>query len=206
MLLPIIDKLQRTLREQANFCFALFFVFFSNRAFGAETEDLASLDRLNDIELASPISWWPLAPGWYVIAAGVLLVLSTFILRAVARWKANAYRRAACAEWSLIVATRDRSDSRSIIEAMSNLLKRVALTVAPREQVASLSGDDWIDWLNKHGCGTIADNDLAVVLTENVYRSDSSQQVSGDQLTRLTNYVKKWIVTHQIDPTKDNLF
>ena len=57
-----------------------------------------SLDRLVDITVPEPISWWPLAPGWWVVTAIVLLAIVAALVVMVRRWRRNAYRRAALAE------------------------------------------------------------------------------------------------------------
>jgi hypothetical protein len=60
-----------------------------------------------------------------------------FAIHSVRHWFANRYRREALRQ--LALATPDQ---------FSALLKRTALAVWPREKVASLSGDDWLKFLD----------------------------------------------------------
>jgi hypothetical protein len=83
---------------------------------------------------------WPPAPGvWLLlgILAAIILVFGRYFFL---KWKRNAYRRAGLV---LLDLARTGYD-------VSVVLKRVALAVFPREQVASLYGADWIAFLNRH--------------------------------------------------------
>mgnify|MGYP001824665194 FL=1 len=61
-------------------------------------QDPASLDRLRDIAEPSPVSWWPLAPGWWCLLAVLAITVILLVLRFYRQWKADAYRRAALRE------------------------------------------------------------------------------------------------------------
>jgi len=36
--------------------------------------------NLRDIHLPDPISWWPIAPGWWMIIASVILVIAVVFI------------------------------------------------------------------------------------------------------------------------------
>ena len=108
------------------------------------TNDSASLQNLNDIVVPPPVPWWPLAPGWYVVAAALLFLLSWLLFRQWQRWRRNTYRRQALAELSSIRAGGDDGQIRRVPE----LLKRTALSAWPRQQVAGLSGAAWHGFLD----------------------------------------------------------
>jgi hypothetical protein len=60
--------------------------------------DPTGLDNLFDIVVPPPVSWWPPAPGWYVVG-GLAIALAVWgAWRWWERWRAAAYRRAALAE------------------------------------------------------------------------------------------------------------
>lgn len=96
------------------------------------------------------ISWWPLAPGWYLLIAATLLCLGWFGWRSWRRYRRNAYRRAALAELD-VIATRvtTQSTDSSIATALGGLLRRTALAVVPREAVAARRGVAWHVFLNE---------------------------------------------------------
>ena len=95
------------------------------------TDDPGSLDKLHDLALPDPVSLWPPAAGIVVVALALLAVLAILGWRAAARYRANAYRRAALAA---LGAT--SHDDRAAVEAVSAVLKRAALVAYPRPQVA----------------------------------------------------------------------
>ena len=111
--------------------------------------DPASLQNLNDIVLPATVGWWPLAPGWYFLIGLLLITLAWLCYRSLQRWNNNHYRRAALTELQLLEEDTQNAEKRdSSLRQLPVLLKRTALSAYPRNQVASLSGDDWYGFLN----------------------------------------------------------
>lgn len=164
-----------------------------------DANDPASLDRLHDIFVPPPVPWWPPAPGWYLLAALTVLLLTLLIARQVMRWRADAYRRAAIAKLNLLLTGGVvGATAASKLHEAAEILKRTALAAAPRGEVAGLSGGSWISWLNQYGGGTVFDGDDARLLADNVYRRATRDGVSAEQLYHLTDQVRAWIVSHRI--------
>ncbi|VGO18420.1 DUF4381 domain-containing protein [Pontiella sulfatireligans] len=102
------------------------------------TNRVLSILDLNDIVEPDAVGAWPLAPALTAFLVLVLAgVLGVVILTAL-RWHSAAYRRE---------ALRLLSEASTPGEIMV-LLKRVALAGWPRETVAPLHGDEWINFLN----------------------------------------------------------
>ena len=101
--------------------------------------DPNSLSNLRDIVVPDQPPYWPPAPGVW-IALGIIVATALLI-----GWhlhtarKRNAYRKAGLL---LLKNVRTSYD-------ISVIMKRVALAVFPREQVASLYGDDWAAFLHR---------------------------------------------------------
>ena len=107
--------------------------------------DPIGLDRLHDIVPLPPAPWWPPAPGWYVaLGVGGVLLLWAGVKLAVA-WRRDRYRRAALAELSQMRTSSD------VPARLSELLKRAALATYPRGEVAELSGQAWLEFLDRSG-------------------------------------------------------
>lgn len=106
--------------------------------------DPADLSNLRDIVVPSEVSPWPLAPGWWIVAAGGVFALGLLAATIVLRHRRNGYRREA-------LRALEAADAQNI----STVLKRAALAAWPREQVASLSGPAWLAFLDRTG-GTTA--------------------------------------------------
>jgi Domain of unknown function (DUF4381) len=112
--------------------------------------DATSLDRLHDIVQAPDVPWWPPAPGWFWLAGGLIILLVLIGVYALLRWQKNCYRREGLAEIDRMEAVVSQPARRtSVVIALNELLKRGALSVWPRDQVASLTGPLWIDFLNR---------------------------------------------------------
>ncbi len=98
-----------------------------------------SLNNLRDIVVPDPPPFWPPAPGVWILLGIVAAVVLFLGWRLYATRKRNAYRKAGLL---LLGGARTAHD-------VSVIMKRVALAVFPREQVASLYGDDWAMFLHK---------------------------------------------------------
>jgi hypothetical protein len=149
------------------------------------TNSVTSLDRLHDLALPPEVSWWPLAPGWCFVVFLVLALLLVFLHRTWKQWRANAYRRAALRE---LASAQDAS-------AIAEILRRIALAVAPRAVVAEMTGAAWLDWLAEQYPEPLPDA-VRSQLTRGVYgRSAASQELSA-----LRDYATRWIARHHRPP------
>ena len=144
-------------------------------------EDPASLSRLHEIVPPEPVSFWPLTPGWWVLLVLLLLAGTAVAVGFVRRHRAGAYRRAALAEAEKLEAVAD----------FVALLKRTALSAWPRGEVASLGGDDWLDWLGRTGGSPVPDG-LRPVLLETPYLEPRDAAPP-----ELRDFVTGWIRSHR---------
>ncbi|MBP2312643.1 DUF4381 domain-containing protein [Azospirillum soli] len=119
------------------------------------TDDPASLSNLRDLALPPPVPWWPPAPGWWILAAGLVLAGLLLAVRAVARHRANAYRREALRALDALERDIGEADTAVLAERMATLLKRAALAAYPRSEIAGLNGPSWLAFLD-HTAGTDA--------------------------------------------------
>jgi hypothetical protein len=143
----------------------------------------ASLDRLVDIVEPTAAPLWPLAPGWWVLLVVALVTLFSVAFVCIRRWRRAAYRREAS---QLLDAMGDD------LSQLPKLLKRVALSAFPRQSVAALNGQNWIDFLNTHCDGAQFDRGLLDL----AYRPDELEPAS---LEALRSGARHWIRTHRIE-------
>lgn len=117
----------------------------------AKTQALA---QLKDIHLPDPISWWPLAPGWYGLMLITLGLAVWFALILHKRLRDAKPKKQALELLILYKQQEEITKNTQITSAkISELLRRVALVYFPRETVASLRGEAWIDFLNQNSVG-----------------------------------------------------
>lgn len=140
-----------------------------------------SLDRMHDIVVPEPVSWWPPAVGWYVVFAVMFLIASYLAYLAWRRWKLNAYRREALR--ALEQAT--------TVCAISTLLRRTALAVAPRQVIAAQLGSDWPNWLQTR-CSISMSHEVSQQLTVGPYEPTTDPAL----LNELKQYAAAWIKHH----------
>lgn len=104
---------------------------------------------LRDLHLPDAIGWWPLAPGWWVVLVVVATALAYLSLRLYRRWKFHAPRRYALREFARIEAEYiEHRNPATLGKQLSELLRRGMLAYAPREEVAGLTGEAWLAWLD----------------------------------------------------------
>jgi len=137
--------------------------------------DQYSLNNLSDIVVPDAPPFWPPAPGVWVVLAMLLLAILFAGWRLHTARKQNAYRKAGLLLLGDVKTAHD----------VSVIMKRVALAVFPREQVASLYGDDWAEFLHKT-CPRCSF--LAISTTDASTRADH-------ELVRLAS---TWIRHHRI--------
>lgn len=147
------------------------------------------LSQLRDIHLPEPVSWWPPAPGWWLagfISLAALIALFYFLRR----WRVkNRYRKVALK----ILSQLDVQDNElTSLEAISELLRRVAIQTFGREKVAALAGEAWLAFLDKTGRTTDFSKGPGRVLGSDLYRPSVEADVEQVQLI-----ARKWIKEHR---------
>jgi hypothetical protein len=160
-------------------------------------EARAALGHLADVVVPPPVAWTPQTAGWWVLAALLLIALLWILVASVRRWHANRYRRAALVELRALDARlRKAPDSTvSVVGALPELLKRTALAAWPREQVASLSGAAWVDFLSAHAGRARADVDrLRPLLDDAEYRPQASTTPPHELIAAS----RRWIEAHRV--------
>ena len=105
---------------------------------------------LRDLHLPEAIGWWPLAPGWWLLIALLSLGLAWLLQRSWQKYRMNAPRRYAI---RALAAVEDEYLSHRnpvrLGQQVSGLLRRGMLAYAPRREVAGLTGESWLAWLDR---------------------------------------------------------
>jgi len=100
---------------------------------------------LRDLHLPEPIGWWPPAMGWWLVL-GFLIVMGIGAFLLIQRHRrATPLKRAFEALRELESRTDMKAEER--LQSISAIIKRFAMSIAPREEVAGLSGDAFFEWI-----------------------------------------------------------
>lgn len=159
--------------------------------------DPASLQNLNDIVLPVATGWWPLAAGWYFLLGILLVVLAWFAYSSVKRWTENGYRRAALHQLHLLSTDINDADKRDdALRQLPVLLKRTALSVYPRSQLASLTGREWHDFLNSKVSRPSFTRSTAGLLDKIAYSVGELNAVDPGSVDELMEACRHWLKHH----------
>lgn len=145
------------------------------------------IDRLEPLVVPDAVSYFPVTPGWWVVGAW-LLTLSLYVCwRGYLRWRHNAYRRQALRELGEIY-----SQDKSLRSAeIATLLKRTALAAYPRNQVASLAGHDWAEFLRD----TSEQDAEVVAAADNIASAAYRLDVDAAEIV---DGARRWIELHRV--------
>ncbi|NBS17983.1 MAG: DUF4381 domain-containing protein [Gammaproteobacteria bacterium] len=100
---------------------------------------------LRDLHLPESIGWWPPAVGWWLVLGLLILMgIGAFLLIQRHR-RATPLKRAFEALTELESRTDMKAEER--LQSISAIIKRFAMSIAPREEVAGLSGDAFFEWI-----------------------------------------------------------
>ncbi|MHC4943883.1 MAG: DUF4381 domain-containing protein [Planctomycetota bacterium] len=162
--------------------------------------DPASLDNLHDIVTPAPVSWWPLAPGWYVLALLILLTLGWSAWTWYRRRRTNAYRRAALLEFeALSRQTGSAHEREDALRKLPELLKRTALAAWPRAEVAELTGREWLAFLDRTAGMKKFSEGKGRILPELAYGGSKFFQALKDEEVRsVIGLAERWIREHRV--------
>lgn len=148
------------------------------------------LARLRDVHLPEPVSWWPPAPGWWIVALVTLTVLILTVYFSRRHLRRTRYRRLALQELNDLM-TRE-ADNRKLLEEISALLRRVAIQAYGRQQVAPLSGAAWLAFLDRTGNTDQFSRGEAKILGTGIY--SACAEADRDEVRRIA---EKWIRGHR---------
>ncbi|WP_417444416.1 DUF4381 domain-containing protein [Joostella sp.] len=144
-------------------------------------DELKSL-QLEKLYEPDPIPFTFETVGWKILAVIVVLVLCISAYFMIRNYRRNAYRREALNKLKVV---------NSIGETLA-ILKIVAIRTFGRDEVGSLYGKSWLEFLDRTGKG-VAFLSLEKDIEATVYKSDMA---SDKQKAAILLNSKKWIKTH----------
>ena len=154
-------------------------------------DPLAALNPLRD---PAAIGWWPLAPGWWILIALAVLAIVIACYYYTKRYRANAYRRMALRQLAYIRTQTNPADKLRRASDINALLKSVALQQFPRHDIASLSGDAWLSFLNSTRCSESSDSEFSASFANAAYQPQAPD-LDTEQLFQAS---KHWITKHRV--------
>jgi len=103
-----------------------------------------------EVALPEPVGYAPQTVGWCILLGLVVVLAVYFFIRFCSYRRRNRYRRIALARLDAMEkAIQEPSAHAGMLVELPALIKRTALACFSREQVADLSGDAWLEFLDR---------------------------------------------------------
>jgi len=150
---------------------------------------------LRDLHLPEAIGWWPLAPGWWLVIVVTVAGLGYLLRLYWRRHARGAARRHALRQLNALTADFEQHhDAIEFSSHLSELLRRTMLAYAPRKEVAGLTGDAWLEWLDRDLEQPRFQSDTGRKLLELPYRRPDDD-ISGLDLIDVVAAVRQRLAT-----------
>jgi Domain of unknown function (DUF4381) len=159
---------------------------------------------LRDIHLPDPVSWWPIAPGWWIVLASLILFI-TIIFVARKFYISRQLRRDIKAELERIKKQYQQTQNKTqLAKALSILLRRASISYYPKADIAGLIGKDWLAYLDStHTCSSANKNfqsDIGqVLLTAPYIPEENNIDFDAQALIQLS---ESWLRSSHKSPHK----
>ncbi len=156
---------------------------------------------LRDIHLPAEPGWWPPAPGWWLL---LLILVTGIALVCWWRWRQRRLKRSAIymaqAELDRLQVEFDQHrDSRRFVADVSILLRRMSISILPRADSASLTGEDWLSFLDLPFDDHPFSNGPGRILLDAPYRPQSESA----ELEPFVELCRRWL--NQLVNARDEL-
>ncbi len=149
--------------------------------------------RLYDIEGLDSISWWPLATGWWVVIAIIvvtsLAIIAFYTYRKLAKlkWQYNTLKQLDKMKHNLT-----EGNSHQVIIELSQIIRRIAVYKYSRLECAGLQGEEWLKWLKEHDKNNFDWFANAKILIEATYAPEGTK-VSITEINKIIDATKGWV-------------
>lgn len=154
------------------------------------------LGQLRAYHLPDPVSWWPPAPGWWLLALLVVVGSAIGLWLFLVRRRRQVALRAAQRSLRALKAEHDiDGDDLKLVRGLSRLLRRFALARFPQAMVAGLTGEAWLGFLDRHAQDKAFTRGVGRALVEAPYRPQAEFPIS-----ELSALVERWIA---LNPGED---
>lgn len=155
------------------------------------------LAQLRDIHLPEAVSAWPPAPGWWLLAILLTLLLLTAVHKFKQHRQHKRYRKLALQQLDAMHSLQEQPEH--YVQQLNQLLKRTALAAKPAASIAALSGDKWLAFLDHSGKTTEFSGGQGQVLAQGPY----SPSLPDINLQSLQALARHWIKHHSMSEGLD---
>jgi len=149
---------------------------------------------LRDIHLPEAINWWPPAIGWWLLVVLIPLCCWFFIWLYKRITRKTAIKTA---KKLLKDIKQDAAlDDEQKLIALSALLRRVAISISPRNEIASLTGHAWLSFLDSTIKGSPFTSGAGKVLADMHYRKTNDTEYDISQVITIC---ENWLNSQKVN-------
>ncbi len=158
------------------------------------------LTGLHDIVLPDPVAWTPQTAGWWILLGAAVVLAAWAVRSTLRRRRANRYRRIALARLARIEASLgDPAGRPGAVAELSVLIKWTALAFRPRSEVAALSGERWLRFLDdSYGGRGFTEGPGRLLPTLAYAPAGRGGAVADAEVTALVGLIRLWIRRHHV--------
>ncbi len=151
------------------------------------------IERLRDIDGLDGVSWWPLAPGvWILIILVLLIIIGNIIFYLKKRaWKLS-WKGQIFEELDMMQKTINAENASDFAVKLSEILRRIAMHKYGRADCAALMGERWLTWLQKRDVEGFNWLENGTLLTEEIF-APNSKNLDQDKVIKLIVATKNWV-------------
>ncbi len=146
--------------------------------------------QLHDIHLPGDPSIWPLAIGWWLLIAIALLLLVYLFIKVRRHLYIKKYKKMLRNEYAALEKKLKESPDKNHIAEANVLLRRFALAYYPDQNTASLTGSDWLSFLDTTGNTQDFSRGAGRILIDAPYRAGDLENYNEDEFIPL---IHSWV-------------
>lgn len=143
-----------------------------------------NLPELRDIHLPLEVSPFPIAYGWWLVLAGIVLI--AIMVKFAIKLRRYSKSRYAIKLLNSIAA----SNPVYAAQQISEILRRIC--VYKYKKATILMGKDWVDFLNSHSKSKLTGN-VAELLMNAPYIPQDTEEYNFEDAEKLRIFCKNWI-------------
>jgi len=164
------------------------------------------LAQLADIHLPAPVSYWPPAIGWWILATAALVLLVILFRKFANRARQQKIYQYALAELQRCYDNYSQADPANTDQSKLNyvnqfntVVRRVALVHYPQANAASLDGASWVDFIRQKGESSLMTDEIATALQYGRFQTKCDVDVDAMQ-----SFGQQWIESLYKGKAKSN--
>jgi cbb3-type cytochrome oxidase subunit 3 len=143
---------------------------------------------LRDIHLPEAIGWWPPAIGWWLLAILIplLIALMFWLYKRIIRKTAIK----AAKKLLLEIKQDQQRDNSQKLKDLSALIRRTAISTNVRNECAGLTGQHWLEFLDRSATGAPFSQGIGQLLANAPYQQSAPTE---QEISQLTSLCEDWL-------------